>query len=59
MRDYDFKPYELFYYERGNKLTTRCVESFRTKSELLKRIDELRAMPEHDFVFPDYDTTPA
>jgi hypothetical protein len=25
-----YKPYELFYYEAGNKKTTRCVESFST-----------------------------
>ncbi|NLH01166.1 MAG: hypothetical protein GX488_04570 [Clostridiales bacterium] len=47
--------YDLFYYERGSKETTRCVESFQFKSELLERMAELKAMPGKDFVFPDWD----
>jgi len=45
-----FKPCELFYYEKENKLTTRGVEEFRTKAEALKRIEEIKAeYPNIDF----------
>lgn len=50
-----FQTYDLFYYERDNKKTTRCVESFQYKYELLKRMEELKAIPGKDFVFPDWE----
>lgn len=50
-----FHIYDLFYYERGNKETTRCVESFQFKYELLKRMAELKSIPNKDFCFPDWE----
>jgi len=47
-----FKPYELLYYERDNKTTTRCVEEFASMRELYKRIAEImRVCPDKTFVF--------
>lgn len=49
-----FAMYDLFYYEAGNKLTTRCVETFKSASELDARLEQLRAIPDKCFIFPDY-----
>lgn len=54
-RNMNFKPYELLYWEADRKRTTRAVESFRSKPELLKRRAELKAIPEKTFVFPGWD----
>jgi hypothetical protein len=46
-----FKPYELFYYEKDNKMQTRAVDEFATKREVLERIEELKKIPGKTFVF--------
>ena len=54
-RNVNFNPYELLYWEADQKRTTRAVESFQSKRELLKRRAELKAMPGKTFVFPGWD----
>lgn len=53
-----FKPYELFYYENGNRLRTRNVENFRNEKERQARKEELeRLYP--NLVFPNMKGEPA
>jgi hypothetical protein len=49
-----YKPFELFYYEAGNKKTTRCVESFSSMRELLERKEQIKKTSNKAMVFPDY-----
>jgi hypothetical protein len=46
-----FKPFELFYYETGNKKTTRCVETFATMAEVLARKEEIKKTSNKKMVF--------